>query len=356
MVLLMIVLLTILIVPLMLVSMSENMFTINQKKRMQAYYIAYSGVNAVADYIVKDQNGPVKALELAGKTATDTSHFSNGELKIEAATSSGGILTLTGTGMVGGIENSVKLILQKLASDYLIDKAIYSNEALKISQVRVLDGGEVQSGGLVTFTTTGTHAFDANKQLSFSKQSYALNNFIESTSSDIVSDPLELIATADTRYDYGKILLDHETLKIVPNGHTVQLAVNEIDIKKGNLIIDIAPGDTTSKVELYINNRMELDVNGLINNQDPYHFFIYLQDGSEFVTQANEVINGYIIGPNATIRMTSGNTEIHGAIIGNVVLKANNDNAPLGNVYWVPLKEVDIGDKLLRYQILRWEK
>jgi hypothetical protein len=82
-----------------------------------------------------------------------------------------------------------------------------------------------------------------------------------------------------------------------------------------------------------------------------------MADGSEFEIQANMNLNGYILGPKATVDIQSANSTINGAVIANVVFKNANGNGANGEINYVPLpKEYEYGDYILEYRIIQWDR
>lgn len=100
--------LTVLGAALLQYSLTDNLQVINDEKRMQAHYLARSGAEVVADYIMKN---PEDADELFGKE-TEPVELGEGTFKVKVTEKNPGGLLIESVGKVDGFERKVKLILK----------------------------------------------------------------------------------------------------------------------------------------------------------------------------------------------------------------------------------------------------
>ncbi len=335
-------------VAILAVSLTENKTEIYQNKRTQAYYLAWSGANSVGEWIVKN---PASALALNGKTSTNSSNFSNGTVdvavNIESAT---GHVLVYATGNVSDVSNSVQLRLQQMNSNLLLDRAIYSNAPLDISGMEV--SGDVQSGGNISYSTNGKHTYVGDAYPNEWRY-YELADFPNPP----MYIPSSVVVKNSSLTIYGSgnsfVSIDVEqngTLNLNPTG-VMQIVVDNMTIDS-DLNIDA----TNGRVELYINQSLTVTTKGVINNTIPSNLVIFLKDGSTFYMQANKVLKGYIIGPQATMEIQSNSSTTNGALITNVIRKNVAGQGPNGAVNYVPPESyLDLDDILFSYRILRWE-
>jgi hypothetical protein len=215
--------------------------------------------------------------------------------------------------------------------------------------------GDVQSGGTVQFRTNGSNAYYDVAYPNSIREIQLLpfpssHNMYSPSNLNVDSGSV----TINQSYRFSSITVGQNgTLHIVTAGNVIQIVVDNLYIDN-NLNINASGG---GRVEIFVNTLMRVTTKGLINNTYPKNLFIYLKDNSSFEIQANMELNGYIIGPYATVQVQSAHSTTNGAIIANVVTKNAAGNGPNGVVNYVPLQSgVDYGDNILEYRIIRWQK
>jgi len=334
------------------VSAAENRNVIYQDKKMQAFYLARSGADTVSSWIIKN---PGQAANLNGKKADSQNQFSNGKVEMEVNHDAANkLITVSAVGKVHDVEKSVKVKLKQLSSDLLIDKAIYCSNDLDITGMKV--NGDIQSGGKIDISTNGSNAFDTSKYtfIPNSPRYYELAPFpvltpYSPSNLDIKNTDYTISGTG---YSFQNITVKNGSLTLRPTGPVMKIRADNITIDS-NLYIDESAG----RVELYINNTLTVTNKGTINNTEPHNLIIYLKDGSTFYMQANKTLNGYVIGPNATVQIQSNHSTTNGALIANIIRKNATGNGPNGAVNYVPLpSEFDIEENLISYGIVNWEE
>ena len=332
------------------VSMTENNTEIYQNRRTQAYYLAWSGANSVGDWVMKH---PASSFSLDGKSALNTSDFANGEVEVEVSFDSAtSQLLISSQGNVKGVTRMATLRLEQMSSNLMLDRAIYSNAPLDITGMIV--SGDVQSGGNISYSTNGSNEFTGVAYPNEMRY-YELVEFPTDLPLYGVSGVLSLknedLTILGTGYEFSTVTVwQNDTLTLQPTG-VMKILVDDMTID-GNLNID----DTYGRVEIYVNNTLTVTTKGTINNEDPSDLIIYLKAGSIFYMQSNKVLNGYVIGPNATMEIQSAQSTTNGALITNIIRKNAQGQGPNGVVNYVPPdSNLDIDKMLISYRVLRWE-
>lgn len=339
------------------ISLSETKQTVYQDKVMQAYYLARSGADSVATYIV---GHPKQAQTLISAPESDSNNeLGNGTFKVDVQP---GVvaneINVCATGTVGNVQNTVRAVLRKLGAWEILDKAIYSDGALDITGMEV--SGDVQSAGNIVYSNNGSNAYYGTPY-SYSPRELLLADFptppqytaytMPATHTLTVKNTTKVINSSCT---IDNVVIDNNGyLNVAAGSGTVQLVVNNLTVK--NELNISASG--TGRVELYVNNLMCVTTTGAINNDAPAHLFVYLKSGSKFEIQANMLLNGYIIGPDATVEVQSNGSTINGAVFANVLQKNDVSSSVNGAVNYVPLPTgTDLGDSMTEYRHSRWEK
>lgn len=341
--------LSITVVAIMMVSQTENNTEIYQNRRTQAYYLAWSGANSVGDWIIKN---PASAIALVGKSSINSNDFSNGAVTVGVtADIISNQLIINGQGTVRGVSNTANLRLEQLSSNLMLDRAIYSNAPLDITGMNI--SGDVQSGGNINYSSNGSNTF-TGVAYPYEERFYELAAF--------PSPPLYGTGILDLKKTdlpigvssrFTTVNVENQSnLNLNPNG-IMQIVVNDMTID-GNLNIDGSNG----RVEIYINNTLTVTTKGFINNENgnPSDLIIYLKKDSVFYMQANKILSGYVIGPEATMEIQSAQSTTNGALITNVIRKNAQGQGPNGAVNYVPPdSSLDIDNILISYRVFRWE-
>ncbi len=125
-------------------SVNDNLQVFNDEKRMQAHYLARSGAEAVADYII---NHPYEVDELVGKAAKPVEPDEEtlqatlkGTFDVVVTKSGDGYL-ITSTGYVDGFERTVKLTMLPYGQGYgLGEFAVFCNSGIDLKQNTTIVG------------------------------------------------------------------------------------------------------------------------------------------------------------------------------------------------------------------------
>ena len=256
--------LTVLGAALMHYSMTDNLQVFNDEKRMQAHYLARSGAEAVADYIMKN---PENADELLGKE-TEPVELGKGTFQVEVTKRDNGELLIESTGDVDGFIRTVKLTLEPHS---LGDYAVFCNSIIDM-------GGNAGIEGNV-----GTNATDANS-IKISGNSSIVGNVQVGPGGDpadvISADkegsiggeigqleserkykvpefPDEEFEELDNLEDLPSMIIDDEGVyKITGDGE--DLIYSSINLKKGTLQIDVVEDVKIIVDSLYVGENIQL--------------------------------------------------------------------------------------------------
>lgn len=322
-----------------------------QNKSKQAYYIARSGADAVGTYII---NNPTEDTSLISQMSDDnTTFFENGTFNVSIKSNGANQISITGTGMVGGVTKTTTQVLRRMTLGELIDKAIYTDAPLDIGNMKV--EGDIQSAGTIDYRTKGNNKYDDTKYKALPNTPKYIDTLLPSAMPPMYPGS-DLTVTSDlsinSSYRFNSIEIgQNKTLEIVADNKEINIVVDNL-VAKGNIKIT-ASG--SGKVNLFVNNLMEVQTKGYINNKHPKNLYIYMQENSTFRMRANITTNAYIIAPDAYVEIQSEKSTVNGAIIAKELTK-NGNNGPNGGVVFVPPENSSMIDTNIKaYTVLKWE-
>ena len=349
--------LTILGTSFLFISVSENKFVQMQERKMKAYYVARSGADALAQYIILN---PLRTEELVNMTDVASSDFATGdiedigsfEIDVVDQSNNNTIIKLASEGNVMGTVQAANVYLYMMTSSLVFDKAIYTNSDLDISNMKVT--GDISSKGKITYK-----AGDSNN--SYHGIAYPFTTRI--LPEPVFPNPT-LVSNVPIKIEDGELSINdsstYDEITVTKNGTMSINAYNKVvKVVIDKLTIDESLSINTpdnGRVELYINELITITNKGVINNSGySSNLFIYLKKDSLLDMQAGKVLNGYIYGPYATVYVQSEWSVINGAVISNIVLK-NTNNGPNGIVNYVPIpSDIDVSSTIKAYQIVHWD-
>jgi type II secretory pathway pseudopilin PulG len=344
--------LSILGLSLITLAVSNTKVIAYQNKTKQAYYLARSGADSVATYLIAN---PKDDVMLLSKTSEDNLHFTNGTFKVSVISLDANTMRITGKGNVSGTEKSTSAVISRQTVGELLDKAIYTNSDLDITGMVV--EGDIQSGGNINYKTNGHGAYDTANYSAVSNTPKYIDTVLPPSGTTPLYTPQDLVVSGNVQISSSCKLNSIEinqnkTLEIKADDKVVDIVVNNLTAK-GNITIT-ATG--TGRVNLFVVNKFEVQTKGHINNNDPKNLYIYMQEGSVFHMQAGIVVKAYIIAPDADAVIQSEKSTIYGALIANKLTK-NGVNGPNGSVVFVPQENsTEIDENLKAYKIIRWEE
>jgi hypothetical protein len=328
-----------------------------QKKKMEAYYVARSGADALAQYVIMN---PSSAEQLITTTDIDANKLAAGNIegvgsfKIDVTDQSNNrsILKIASEGMVNSTKQSANVYLYLMNASTIFDKAIYTVNDLDISNMKV--NGDVSSKGKIKYTSGDSNNSFHGKAYPFSDRNLPEPKF---PSPPLASNiPIEVKGgdkTIDNSSTYNEIKVTQDgILNINANDKLVQVVIDKLVVDNSININASGKG----RVEIFVNDLMSVTTKGFINNSaNSGNLIIYLKEGSVLDIQAGKIINGYIYGPKATVFIQSEKSCINGAVVSNVVLK-NTNNGPNGIINYVPIpEEIDVTSIIQAYEIVHWD-
>lgn len=323
---------------LMAVGISESKMSSLEENHLKAHYIAQSGVDIAAKYIM---DNPQQAVTLfLNKSTAITGNLGAGTF---SAALSGDTtkMKITSVGVLSS-ENARETVYLELASiansNMLFENLVYTGSALDLDKVNCT--GPLQSAGTITYPTK-----DINGNLYTSawpvKPYQAMNMapFIIPVydNKDSLLLPNNGTATINSPAEYTDIT--------VPNGATLTLDASASDGQILEIVVTnlYNKGDikiTGGKVILFVRQTLEIQTSGNLNNfvrdtppSSPGNLAVFLGDFDRVgnclhegscVIQAGQGIGGFIYGPKAEVYTDSGNVTINGAIICETFTANNN--------------------------------
>ena len=345
-VLVVMVVLSILGLALLSISSASAKMIAYQNKSKQAYYLAKSGADAIATYLINNSKDDtlLLALKISDYSSIDTS---SKKLNVKVENGSSNQLRITGIGNVADIEKSTTVIIRRLTVGELLNKAIYTNATIDITGMLV--EGDIQSGGDISIKKAGNRKYDLSLYKPLDNVPIFMDMVTPPTSDTPLYFPQKLTVDTTQRIfnscKLEEILINNGgTLEIVANNN-IDIVVDRV-IGKGNITIE---GE--GRVNLYVIDLFDIQTNGNINNNDPNALYIYMQENSTFNLQAGIEVYAYIIAPDAKAVIQSDKSSIYGSLIADELVGNG------GAVYFVkPSNTSEIDESLKAYKILRWEE
>lgn len=337
------------------VSMNAATSISTQNKGKQAYYLARSGADTVSKHLF--QNPDFDLNFTIGATAVSSSNNSlpvdKGSFQVTITRHTGNTIDITGIGTVDGVTRQTTAKMGRATLTDIIDGAIYSTANLDITGMNVT--GAVQSAGTINYSNNGSNQYTGTPKPNSPK--YITMDWINPTGLTAYPDQDLVVNTTVTPISYSTKLNSIDIgnkgkLVINAGASELNVLVDTISIR-GELEI-IASGE--GKVNLFVSTLMDIQTGGLINNLESKRLFIYMKDNSTFKHQANMVLNGYVIGPNANLEIQSAQSVVNGAVIGKILTK-NGSIGPNGIVNYVPLNVSDVDSDFIKaYKVLQWDE
>jgi len=281
-------------------SVADSQHVSRDEKRMQAYYIARSGADAVAEWIINDPSPDAstnRAKSLIDATDSNTNQFGSGSLgagtfEIDVTGSSTGTTLIKSTGFVGDTKKKVTVSLYKRN---VYENVIYANKVVDL-QNNSLIKGDIQAGEDIIGATENIDGKWFIESSFYPDKTFPTLPF---------NDPFNITSNPETitdEHSYGEIQLNNETL-IFNTGAgedgVLRVVVNKLTVNNGILKVE-----GNGKLELYINDLF--DFKGEIFSPVDKFYIFGAEDCDISLQTGNNVFNGYIYAPKADIEYKSG--------------------------------------------------
>lgn len=293
------------------VSSSENKFAKKQENKIQAYYIARSGAQSIAEFMLKD---PGTAKDFIGKTSSPNNQIAGGSFTVSVVDDlANKVVNISSVGTFAGTQQTVKIKVTRSIAGIggLFQHAIAAKQNFTVSNPAgtgiVIEGSVASKNGTIDL---GTHGYcslppvydptmifppivlppDMSPALSYNS-TYA--EIINSKTIPSVSGSPKYIRVGNPD---GYINIRNDTIKITGNG-IVHMYVNG-DITLGtNSMFDVAPN---AKLYVYVTGNRTVT---LIGNGNQNNIFLYAPDSdiSWNNAQPSNDFFGAIIGNSVTL-------------------------------------------------------
>jgi|GEM_PF-2310477 len=339
-------------------SLTEHQQVVNDEKRMQAYYLARSGAEAVADYIIKN---PDDVDELLGEES-DPVDLSEGSFKVKVTEINPekpdeGLL-IESTGNVDGFERTVKLQLLPYGSHGLGDFALFCNSGLNAhNHFTVMGDGDVGTNaedpgsiefhnqininGKILVPNGDPNIVTGNVEIGrlASKVTFAIPDFpnfpklVSNSPIRLNSDKLKI----EEDGDYGSIKSGkNESLSLEihvgDKDNVREVVVNELTADK-DLTIELV-GD--GRLKLYVKSLLRAGKTCNINDGSVNALTVYMGNNSEIQFINDGVFKGTIFFKNKG-NITITKMVIYGHIISagkeELVINGHNNTTINGIIY-----------------------
>jgi hypothetical protein len=339
--------LTVLGAALLHYSLTDNLQVFNDEKRMQAHYLARSGAEAVADYIMKNPDG---ADELLGKK-TESVELGEGTFQVEVTKKDNGELLIESTGEVDDFERKVKLTLKPCSP---FDAALFGIDGITINGKPGIDGDIATNSTEENKINMNKNALDEIKgvikvgpgadpskvirikggSLPEGKagnldeiKNYSLPSFPEFPD-DLVDRGSIENGRIDNDGKYSDIIVGNLlTIYTGPADEERNIRVGKLKVN-GNIVIE---GE--GKLNLYVDQEFDLN-KGSINNEDNVDALIMYYKGQNKLKITDGEFYGSIY--TATGFLFSGNVIIVGNIISGGIddkFQCTGSSSVKGNIY-----------------------
>jgi len=213
------------------ISLSENKQVIYQEKNNQAYYMARSGADAIASYIIKN---PDRVQEIINKTSSSPGTGAIGTNSFQVKVMNGiyaGDVLIKSTGIVSGASsNNVSLTLTQTTSKFS-NSTVFSSDAPDL-------GGSTINGNLTTSASSISKPNQVTGKITY-------NSTISLPPADLTKFP--------NKYNSSYTLKDGD--KIYENIDTLNDSI--INNIKSSINIDSNP-KAIAELHLYVNTTLDL--------------------------------------------------------------------------------------------------
>ncbi len=307
------------------IAMAETMQAKRDKDRIEAYYVAKSGAEATADWILKNSTN---AKNIIGKESV-AQNLANGIFEVEVkGTETSPEIIVQGTGTVRGVSQKASLILNRTTNltGINFDYALYAGTNMDLRGDITIDG-KVGYGN--NFDPHGNNVTVSSKEKITINYPTPIAPTDPSLANDFSSpDPKILFSSTNRTKTYRNLVIDtkNDNEFIIDTGSVglgdANLVLETLTLtgnNKGNLKIT---GE--NRLNIYITKYASFSVNvNKTNPAKPENLLLMMCEGSS-ITFVNKIeFNGFIYAPTLSIT-DGGNLDFRGAIISkNLDLKEN---------------------------------
>lgn len=331
MTLIMMVVLMILGTAFLSVSLAENKFAIKNEDKLQAYYIARSGAQAVAEYLVKGENSNL----VLNKTSDEETLISGGKYQVTVSYPISGntsVIDVTSVGTFKGVSQTSIIRLEETRIGLgMFEHALFGYDGIGMSSGNSVNNvaivGSVSSNGtIVVNSSSGGYTVNG----SYPGQNYPFAPIIKPTTTSIpaITSGRTFNANVDTQVETPYIDTNNNEDIVVTGTGTVNLYVTGMN--------------GTSKINSTIKGNITIGANAQLN--------LYLLNDTVINFQGSPQISGkiFIYAPYGVIEMSSAtNLDMRGIIIGKHILLHNQlkityDESVVNNITSVDMTNIGV--------------
>ncbi len=350
-----IVIVTVIVTSMFALSLADTRFAAQQEHKTQAQYLARAGAVASVQYI-RENYIEFNPSSFTSKSIPDTT-LGEGYFNSIITKPFFGGLVVQSTGVVAGVSEKVSVSLSK--GNY---NGIFKG-------VRQTKPGSLDLGAMpITYEPGSTVMIEGNvttiDQITLATSNNSDPNIVKSANSDPL--PPVVLPAGYLGYTYTSVFSGSNVIKgnnrvgTLSKGNNQVVAfdtmggeqfivVENLDISGPHGTLDVVG---TGVVHLFITSSGTIDTPVNANTEEPSKLFIYVADGAKLTLQANCQLNAYIYAPYATIEMQSDQTQIRGAIVGNIIQKNTASTGEAhGNFHFVPLPDNTDYSGIIYYNI-----
>lgn len=306
-------------------SVAENRFVQRSEDKLQAYYIARSGAQAVAEYMVKDNNDD--ADDMIGHSTGSNTQIGGGEftVSVEQDPNHTNIVNVVSTGVYKGITQTSKIQVYKTSTGVggLFNHAIVAQSGIVANNGQ----GTIIKGSVAVMDEDGD--LDMNKAKTIPSNNYGYDSTIVLP---------QIVLPSMYNHDFGNTInLNGDQISLPMSGHMplrtdrgvseFYYHANDITMKNGGLRgVDNTGADGVGTIiHLYVEGDIDLDTNSYITSDEHTYFYVYVK-GEHTVSLIGSGMgqNVYLYAPDSDIIWSSAqpNLSLIGGIVGkNVELK-----------------------------------
>lgn len=383
-VLVVLVVLSILGITVLSISLAENKESAYQENKMQAYYLARAGAEAVAKHII---DMPSDIINIKGKTSdiTRIDNSDKGYFQVQVKEISSSELNIISTGTVGMHSEGVTLSLKKSSGSSIskLENALYVNSSIEFT-----GSTKIKGSVMTNFTDASQILFDNSGEQYITGDLLVLNSSMKKADinrwgtnygykiqgslklSDTSMPTFEMPVFPTYPLESGSLPGINNTLKLdwsnspytiinsgyykggieVPPGEILNINVKDSDmiirtkyLRVGGVIKINKTG--IGKVYVYIDGTDQSDFqvsSGMINVDGNSNDLLIYFKTNIFDTNGNMIVNASIYGRQSNIHI-GGSDKINGNIIaGGTSVKVDGDVSANVRVIYAPNAAVNL--------------
>jgi len=273
---------------------------------MQAYYIARSGVVAVAEYMI--QLGEIPD-GFVGNTSAANNQIGGGEFTISITEDENKKIIVTADSLFKGVKGVAKLRL----IDRKLSGSVGGIFNYPLAAKKTINENSNNVNGINIEMEIPTVAIaDENGIIDLGKNT---EHVIQVKNSDLEFKEVEI----KDEYESYSNIVGAESL-LVNSGDIRYIKTNKVDLNNGNLTV--TGGGT---IHLYVIDSINLR-NATINVEGTSRLYLYYDGVSEIIFQGKNTINNFVLYvPNSIVKWDSANTShIFGAVYASEIYVHNN--------------------------------